>query len=147
MSIDQLFQSLEHSLFHISQKIWPPDPAVAWRDEADHIRQELVHRKQILERKREEARTLREAVFKAEVQATILGSQIESWVFNGIQDKAWKQALELDRLRENLHENRMRLSNLESHCRYRAKAIKQLENRQVLLQLKLAGSARSQHIL
>src|SRR5216683_5082718 len=98
MSLDQLFQSLEHSLFQISQKIWPPDPTIAWKDEADHIRQELVHRREILEQKQEESRTLREAVFKAEVQATILGSHIENWVFNGVQDKAWKQALELDRL-------------------------------------------------
>lgn len=143
MSIDHLFQTLEHGFFHISQKLWPPDPALAWRDEAERIHAEVERHAEVLEKKREEAKVLRERVFKAEVQATILGSQIESWVFTGNQNKAWREALELDQLRENLHHNRQSLANLENHCRRLVKVLQQQENRLTLLHLKLAEAAKS----
>ena len=143
MSIDRFFQTLEHGFFHISQRLWPPDLALAWRDEAERIRADIERHAQDLEREREDARILREKVFKAEVHATILGSQIESWVFTGNQSKAWREALELDQLRENLHHNRKRLAKLENHCRTLVKVLQQQESRLILLQLKLAESAKS----
>jgi hypothetical protein len=140
MTLEQVFQSFEKRLFHFGQQIWPPDPAISWREETEHIRQKLQFHTKSLRKRYLEAKTLRDRVFKQEVRATILSSQIESWVFTGDQTRAWQQALELDQVRHELQEDRRRLCQLESQCRNLENIVRHQEIRLLRLQDKLADS-------
>ena len=145
MSLEQLYQSMEQQLVNFGKKLWPADPVIAWREEAEKLCADLIERQAILESKRLEANLFRRQVLKQEVRATMLASQIESCVFIVEQTKAWQYALELDQVREALQRDRGRLSNLENVCRYLEKAFRVRDRRLALLQerLELASHNRS----
>jgi chromosome segregation ATPase len=142
MSLEQLFQSMERRVFDLGRKLWPSDPAIAWREEAEELSRELHDRQTALDKKRHEAKTLRLHVLKQEVRATMMASQIESCVFTGDQAKAWEHALELDQTREALQQERQQLSSVESVCRHLERAIHHRERRLAVLQDKLCEFSR-----
>jgi len=142
MSLEQLFQSMERRVFDLGRKLWPSDPAIAWREEAEELSRELHDRQTALDKKRHEAKTLRLHVLKQEVRVTMMASHIESCVFNGDQAKAWEHALELDQTRAVLQQERRQLSSVESVCRQLERAIRHCERRLAILQDKVCEFSR-----
>ncbi|MFL5244823.1 MAG: hypothetical protein ACJ8FY_22205 [Gemmataceae bacterium] len=142
MSLEQLFLSLERRVFDFGRKLWPADPAIAWREEAEELCRDLHDCQIVLEKRRHEAKNLRRHVLKQEVQATVLASHIETCVFTGNQGKAWDHALELDRTRAALQQERRQLSSVETTCHHLERAIGHRERRLGLLQEKLSRVSR-----
>src|SRR4051794_3101767 len=105
MSLEQLFQSVETSLFNFGRQLCK-DRRAELRDEADAVAADLRRERAALRRCRDELTALRERVRKNEAGAAYLASRVESYVYVHDGTSAYEHAIELDNLRQRLAEDR-----------------------------------------
>jgi hypothetical protein len=140
MTLEQFFQDVETRVLAWSKHLWPQGMAVVWRSEVEQLSRELqqhydraVHYCSSLEE-------VRARLADNEVKAAVLASRIETCVHIGDQPGAWRQALELDRLRQQITADRARLAHDDKAYRFHRTRIDELERRLTLLQEKLSSS-------
>lgn len=129
MSLEQLFQRVEAQVVDVSRRLWRDDPRAELRAEIEQVEADLgqayadvVHHRGIVE-------DTRARVAEGETRTAMLLSRVETFLHVGDQPTAWNLALELDRIRHRLVEDRARLPRCESTHRVHRARVDHLENR------------------
>ncbi|HEY1861149.1 MAG TPA: hypothetical protein VGG61_12380 [Gemmataceae bacterium] len=136
MSFVQFFETVEGRLFNLDYSL-RHNPHVRLQEEADALCEELQEVEPEQARRLAELSEARQTLIHQEIEAAMLASQVEASVFAKDSTAAWQQALELERLRHSLQEERERVERLEDAANEQATVIRGLEYRLSLLQQKL----------
>jgi hypothetical protein len=131
MSLEQLVHKVECGLYNLGMRLCSDEPAAAAprADEAEGLAAELRRAYDALSRCRTAATAARRRIAANEVKAALLASRVETRVAAGDRADAWEQALELDRLRQELTTDRDELPYLETACRNRQRHVARVERR------------------
>jgi predicted nucleic acid-binding Zn-ribbon protein len=105
MSLEQIFQSVESGLFNFGKQLCR-DRVAEVREEADGVGEELRRERAALRRCRDEMAELRQRVRASESRAAVLASRVQSFLYVHDGSSAFDHALELDRIRRRLGEDR-----------------------------------------
>jgi hypothetical protein len=128
MTLEQLLRSVEAGLFNFGRRLCTDRHAEA-RDEADRVADELRQEQGALHRCREEMAHLRQRVRANEDRATLLTSRVESFVYVHDGRSAYDHALELEKTRQRLADDRKGLRRALARERDYLDAIRELERR------------------
>jgi hypothetical protein len=132
MSLEQLFHKVECGIYHLGQHLLRDHPGRQLHNEAVRLSEELQQNHAALLSHRRELDAVCECIVTRERQALILESRVEAAVGGGNQEQAWREALELDRVRQTLAAERA-----EAH--YRETAIGTHQDRIVALERQLSA--------
>jgi hypothetical protein len=136
MSFVQFFESVEGRLFNLDCSL-RHNPHVRLKEQADALCEDLQELEPMQAQRLAEIADARQALVRKEIEAAMLASQVEASVFAKDSYAAWQQALELEKVRLVLHEERERIERLEDTANEQATLIRSLEYRLSLLQQKL----------
>jgi hypothetical protein len=136
MSFIQFFETIEGRLFNLDCSL-RHNPHGRIKEQADTLCEDLQELEPIQAQRLAEIADARKALSQQEVEAAMLGSRVEASVFAEDSSAAWEQALELERVRHLLQEERDRIERLEDTANEQATLIRSLEHRLSLLQQKL----------
>jgi hypothetical protein len=136
MSIVQFFETVEGRLFNLDCTL-RHSPHVRLREQADALCEDLQELEPVQAQRLAEIAEARRWLVEQEIQAAMLASQVEASVFSKDSYAAWQQALELEKVRHTLNEERERIERLEDTANEQAALIRSLQYRLSLLQQKL----------
>jgi hypothetical protein len=137
MSLEQFLLSVETGLYNFGRRL-ARDRLAEARDEADTVGDGLRRERDRLRRCRDEMAQLRQRVRANEGRAALLASRVESFLYVHDGPSAFDHALELDRTRGRLTEDREGLRRALRFERDCLDAIRELERRYHELQDKLS---------
>ncbi len=143
MGLETVVQALRCFFQELESPFTPEAVARRLQREADWLRQRLRDAYEELPRQRRTVESLTEAVVRAEKDVPALTCRIESWLSVGSRRHAYRQALELEQLRQNLEINRGRLRRLEREYRHQVMQIQRLQKRRDRIEERLRGLAYS----
>ena len=113
MTLDQFVESMETRLFGLGRRLWPDDPLIQMREQAEELSEELQHRTAAVARCKDALHETRVRLRQREIRAAQLQTHIETFVHVGDQTHAWQYALELDQLRPCVQADRSEVERLE----------------------------------
>jgi hypothetical protein len=129
MKLEQLVQEVEARLVEVGRALLGPSPAQRLREEVEALADELAERLAALRRTQEECDGARQRLSDNQAAVALLPSQVESSVRRGKSSQAFRQALELDRLRRAIAADQDALPRLERACEGLQFHIRLLERR------------------
>src|SRR5258708_520226 len=106
MKLERLVQDVEAQILHLSQRVFGGGPEERAREELALLLEERTQREAALQSAEAEAEAVRGRVAAQEATVALQPSQIESSLRRGKSSQAVRQALELDRLRAELAQDR-----------------------------------------
>ena len=127
MTIEEVVRSVENRLMDLGHRLFTADAGEQLQDTVDSVRRELAVRRAELQRLEAERDAVRERLQASESVVALLPSSIQSSFRRGKASQAWRQALELDRARRTLAENRRALPRLDQVCWSLGFLVRQLE--------------------
>jgi hypothetical protein len=141
MRLEELVCGVESRVRAFGKRLWPGDQGCEWREEIvrlcvalnQHFRRALHYR--------EEIERLRTRLAENEVRAAVLASRVETYIHIGDQPAAYRDALELDRVRRQLAEDQPRLPCEEKSYQGQQARIADLERRLAELEERLRFAA------
>lgn len=139
MSLEQMVHRLEEQLAALGRRLWQPSPASLLREEIDTVAEELRQAREALARAENEQEMRDHRAQESQNRIHSLTGQIKFYVQHDQTELAWAQALELDRLRLLLAEDRAALPRLGQTCWSLQFRARQIERRLTALQEKLAS--------
>jgi chromosome segregation ATPase len=145
MKLEQLVHDVEARLTDLGRRLLGPGPREQLREELEAFVAEIAGRRAALKLHRAERDAVRARLRDGEAAVALLPAQIESSVRRGKASQAVRQALELDRLRQQVAEDRAGLPRLEQTCWSLQFHLRVLERRLTRLEDRidrLAGTAR-----
>jgi hypothetical protein len=134
MTLEQIVHCLETGLARLFRR---PEPATA-RDEAERVAAELEARQQILEGWERDLAALRQRLADRRLAEARLTAAVESCLRDQRPHLAWKNALELERLRQEVADDQARLPRLEQTCWSLRFQLRQMARQLERLQQRLA---------
>src|SRR5262245_38951902 len=137
MSLEQLFHKVECGIYHLGQHLLRDHPGRQLHNEALRLSDELQQNHAALVRHRREYDAVCQRIVKQERQALILESRVEAAVGGGNREQAWREALELDRVRQTLAAQRAEARSRETAISTHQERIATLEHRLSAVQKKL----------
>ena len=137
MTLDQFVESMETRLFGLGRRLWPDDPLIQMREQAEELSEELQHRTAAVARCKDALHETRVRLKQREMRAAQLHTHIETFVHVGDQTHAWQYALELDQLRPAMQADRSEVERLERQRGHLESHVRQLERSLAGLQEKL----------
>jgi hypothetical protein len=143
MTLDQLIDTFETRLHALGKRIWPDDPNAAVRAEIEHMSLELQEHVAGAVFFRAAVEETRARIADQEFRAAQLASRIETYVHTGDQARAWRHALELDRVRRFIAADQAGLTEAEKAHRLHRFHIDRLEPRLEELQAQLQSRLHS----
>jgi hypothetical protein len=132
MSLEQLFHRVECGIYHLGQHLLRDHPGRQLHNEALRLSEKLQQNHAALIGHRRDLESVCERIVTRERQALILESRVEAAVGGGNQEQAWREALELDQLRQTLAAER-------AEARHRETAIGTHQERIVTLERQLSS--------
>ena len=129
MTLEQLVHDVESHLFNLGRQLLRPDPRTQLREELDSVAEQLGARREALARSGEEREAARRRLHDNQTAATLLPGQIQAYLRRGDTEEAWRCALELDRARQAVAEDRAALPRLDQVCWSLQFTVRQLERR------------------
>jgi chromosome segregation ATPase len=132
MTLERLVQQVEERLRNLGRQLLRPDPLAPLREQIAAAEEEVHQHQTALERCRDALAETRRRLTYNQTAAALLTSRIESYLTGGASDRAWKHALELDKLRQAAAEDQALLPKQEQ-------AVWSLEFRLRQLERKLAS--------
>jgi chromosome segregation ATPase len=102
MTLDQLIDNVETRVYALGKRIWPDDPRAELRAEIERVSIELQEHVEQATRYRSAIEEARARIADHEFRAAQLASRVETYVHTGDQVRAWRHALELDRVRRHM---------------------------------------------
>jgi hypothetical protein len=138
MKLDDLADRLEEGLLNLGRILFrrrapkPPPPlprTETLRQERERLLHELDESRARLVQEGAECDVYRQRLADRQAQAALLPSQIESSLRRGKPSQAFRQALELDRLRKEIQNDQDALPKLEQRCWCLGFRIRQIERR------------------
>jgi hypothetical protein len=125
--LTQLVQTVEGGICRLGRKLCNEDPLAELREEANHLSEELQRRRAALERNRVLSGAVARRLARAEVNAALLVSRVETYVHVGDAANAWQHALELDHVRHAIRRDRAQLRQHEEISRRHQTHLRQIE--------------------
>jgi chromosome segregation ATPase len=116
MKLERLVHDVESRLGQLGRVLWDPDSRLELKDEIALLSAQLADREAALERARAERESTARRISDNEVAAALLPTQVENSVRRKKTSQAFRQALELDRIRRTLAEDQANLPRLERQC-------------------------------
>jgi chromosome segregation ATPase len=116
MKLERLVYDVEARLLDLSRKVFGGGPQERLREDLATLLHERALRREKLQSLEAEYKDLRVRLQENEVAVALLPSQIESSLRRGKPSQAVRQALELERLRGQLAQDRAALPGLEQMC-------------------------------
>ena len=116
MKLEQWVHDVESGLAQLGRALWDPDAKLELKDEVALLSAHLADREAALERARAEGESTARRISDNEVAAALLPTQVENSVRRKKTSQAFRQALELDRIRKTLAQDQANLPRLEQKC-------------------------------
>jgi hypothetical protein len=109
MTLEDLVQSVESRLLGLGRLFWRPDPAAALYDALESNEVQLQARRRELAAAEEQRTALLRRLDDRRAAADLLAAQVEAASASGQAERAWRLALDLDRIRQGLTDDEKRL--------------------------------------
>jgi hypothetical protein len=145
MKLEQLVQQVETQLVEFGRRFLSGDPRECLLEEIDWLEAELTQRRTALAQTEKQRDETSQRIEDNQTAVLLLPSQIESSVSRSKSAQAYRQALELDRRRRTLAEDRKALPRLEQACWSLAFLIRQVERHLARQRTQLANCERPRH--
>ena len=129
MSLENLVRQLEARFRSIGERIVPEPIRAWWTDEAGRLADALDQHRDRAKHLQLAVQETRSRLSENEVHEAILASQVETYIHASQRAKAYQLALELDRVRAQITEDRARLPREENAWRMHRERIAELERR------------------
>lgn len=129
MILEKFIHRLEAHVFRFGSPLWDDGPAEGLRDQAYRLAEALKAQRASLTAAQSEALGLRDGLARQEKRANLLAAQVRICLRSDDTANAWKLALDLDRVRQTLHDDRPRLRQFLLTCRERQAHVEHLEQR------------------
>lgn len=137
MSLEELVHDVESRLADLGRRLLQPGPKALLQEELDSVRAELGARKAALDRAKEERDATARRILDNHSSVRRLMALVEHHVKRHEHDQGWQYALELDRARQALVEDRDALPRHEQACWSLQFKIRQLERKAARLEEQL----------
>jgi uncharacterized coiled-coil protein SlyX len=134
MFLERLVKNVEQGVAHLGRRLWQPDARTQLRDDIVDASDDLVYRQKTLTRCRAEIETLRNRINESQAVVALLTGRIGLAVAQGAGDRAWRDALELDRARARLAQDQAALPKQEQLCQTLELQVRYLTRRLARLQ-------------
>jgi hypothetical protein len=129
MSLENLVRRLEERFCTLGGRLVPGPIRAWWTDEAGRIAAALDQHHEHARQFHRAVQEIRSRLAENEVREAILASQVEAYIHAGEQPRAYQLALELDRVRTQMTEDRARLPREEKASGMHRERIAELERR------------------
>lgn len=139
MAFDELRQRARGVLIELAQEIWPDQPPGTLAREADDLKSHIRKGYDELLRQRRLLQTVQQRVDAQERQAATLPWQVDGYLQVGNRANAWRAAMELDRIRVMLDQDRARMRELQEEQRQHVDRLQRDKQRLGDLQRQLRG--------
>ena len=113
MFLERMVQSVEQGVADLGRRLMRPDARTQLREDIGCVSDELVSRQKALTRCREELEALRARINENQATAALLTGRIGMSLGRGTGDRAWRDALDLDKARRQLAADQTRLPKVE----------------------------------
>ncbi len=140
MSLEELVHDVESRLADIGRRLLQPGPRTLLQEDLDAIRLELSARRSALDRAKEERDATARRILDNHSSVRRLTALVEHHVKRHEHDQGWQYAMELDRARQALAEDRAALPRHEQACWSLQFKIRQLERKAARLEEQLNPS-------
>jgi hypothetical protein len=127
MTLEHFIHTLEACVFDLGKHLWSEDPVGELQEQADRLSAALQQHRAALVECQARVAELRSRLAWDEKQAVVLAQQVQAYLHVNDRVRAWEHALELDRLRHSLHEDRPKLRSSLLACREHQNHIDHLE--------------------
>jgi hypothetical protein len=139
MKIERIVHDVEARLLDLGHRVLGGGPGEAVREAMDELEAEMARRKAALQAAEAERDALNERLRQNEEAVALIPSQVESSFRRGKASQAMRQALELERRRQELAHDRAALPRLEQTCWSLQFQLRLLQRRWNRLRLGLEG--------
>ena len=133
MTLEEIVHSVESRLLGLGRLLWRPDPSVLLQDALERNEVQAQGRRREMAAAEAQVDSLRGRIDDRRAAADLLVAQIESARSAGQADRAWRLALDLDRLRQEIGDDEKHLKPLEQVTWSLDFAIRQLERERARL--------------
>ena len=138
MSLEELVHDVESRLADLGRRLLQPGPKTQLQEEIDALTAELNARQTALARCRAERDAAARRMLDNHLATTRLKALIETCLRRGQPDQAWQHAMELDRARQAMAEDRAALPRHDQACWSLEFKARQLQRRLTRLQDQLS---------
>ncbi|HEY7429091.1 MAG TPA: hypothetical protein VH682_32990 [Gemmataceae bacterium] len=138
--LEQLVHTVESGLLGLGRHLWQLSPREQLQEDIDHLTAQLHQRRAELTRARMELAAMKRRLRDKPTEAALLHSRIETALRNRQPEPAYRDALELDQIRQTLASDQEACPRLEQACWSLQFLIRQLERRLGRLQEQLYPS-------
>jgi hypothetical protein len=125
--LEKMLRQVESGLLRVGEALWKPDSKAKLREESQRLSDELRQRHDALEEARAGQVATARRIWENKNAADTLAGHIKACLGCGSGDQAWKLALQLDRVRQELAADEARLPKLEQACWSLQFQIRQME--------------------
>lgn len=139
MAFDELRQLARGVLIDLAENIWPDAAPGTLARQADHLKSHIRKSYDDLIRQRRLLQTVQQRLDAEERQAATLPYQVDAYLQVGNRPSAWRTAMELDRVRAMLDQDRARVRELQEEQRQRLDRLQRDKQRLGDLQRQLRG--------
>ena len=129
MSLEELVHDVESRLADLGRRLLQPGPKALVQEEADALGRELEARRAALGRAKAERDATARRILDNHSSVRRLTALVEHHVKRHEHDRGWQYAMELDRARQALAEDRAALPRHEQACWSLQFKIRQLERK------------------
>jgi hypothetical protein len=137
MSLEEVVHEVESRLADIGRRLLQPGPKTLLQEEIDAVGRELEARRAALARAKDERDATARRILDNHASVRRLTTLVEHHVRRHEHDQGWQYALELDRARQGLAEDRAALPRHEQACWSLQFKIRQLERKLARLEEQL----------
>jgi hypothetical protein len=113
MFLERVVQHVEQGVANLGRRLMRPDERTQLREDVVCVMDELASRQKALTQCREELDALRDRVNQNHATVALLVGRIGMSLGRGAGDRAWRDALDLDKARRQLAEDQARLPKVE----------------------------------
>ena len=138
--LEQLVHTVESSLFGLGHHLLQLSPREQLQEDIDRLTAQLHQRRAALTRTRMELAAVKRRLRDKPTEAALLHSRIETALRNRQPESAYRDALELDQIRQTLACDQQACPRLEQTCWSLQFLIRQMERRLGRLQEQLYPS-------
>jgi hypothetical protein len=139
MTFEDFVHTVESRLFGLGRLLWRPDPLAKVYDALDQNEVQSQKRRRELATAEIELSSLRRRIADRKAAADLHMARVESARAAGEADHAWRLALELDRLRQEIGEDEKSLARAEQVTWSLGFAVRQLERERSRLEEQAKG--------
>jgi hypothetical protein len=136
MTLEDFVHRIESRLLGLGRLFWRPDPMAPFYDALDRNEVRLRARRRELAAAEAELSALRRRVKDRRAAADLLAVGVETASAAGQADRAWRLALDLDRIRQELSDDGKRLAQVENLEWSLGFSVRQLERERSRLEAK-----------